>query len=595
MKNKGITLIALVITIIILLILASVTIATLTGDNGLITKAMEAREKTEIGAIKEQLRLAQMSAKLKKQGGDITIEDLIEELEKQGVDFELEEDGTIIIDGDYIYEFEEKNGEVSWENNGTMTTPKPKIVSIEMLDKTESTIKVKVTTKRNGGGTLMYSIQEENGEYQEVSRTQTPSGEQAQEEYTFTIDPDKIYSKIKVEAIAENKQTASKEIDVVSIPALTRSDVVFTYTVNGKTIKESDYTQGPVTVQIATKNVDTTGYILQYTTGDSTVGSNWKNYTTGIEFTNNENLYVRLGDGRQGGKYATGRVENIDKLEPDTFTPTATSTTNSITLTGSTSDAPATSENASSGIAKYYFGIEEGIGKLDSWEPTWLPTSGQTATAGNDTSYTFEGLKHNTTYSIRIKAVDRVGHETKSEIITVKTATVPNGITISYSNSNWTNGDVTVILTNNAGSAYKLQYSKDNGSSWSDYATGIVYTANGTIQARLTDNKNAGETGNEGAVVSGNVVKIDKTVPTISTATPLTATSTTLNSIALKIKATDTNSGLSKIKWFYKKSTDDSYTSIEDEYQAMNGATAGATTETREKQNLSRIDIWNKL
>ena len=108
MKEKGITLIALVITIIILLILASVTIATLTGDNGLITKAMEAREKTEIGAIEEQLRLAQMSAKLKKQGGDITIEDLIEELEKQGVDFEREEDTTLIIEGKYIYEFEEK-------------------------------------------------------------------------------------------------------------------------------------------------------------------------------------------------------------------------------------------------------------------------------------------------------------------------------------------------------------------------------------------------------------------------------------------------------------------------------------------------------
>ena len=38
----GITLIALVITIIVLLILAGVTIATLTGDNGLLTKASEA-------------------------------------------------------------------------------------------------------------------------------------------------------------------------------------------------------------------------------------------------------------------------------------------------------------------------------------------------------------------------------------------------------------------------------------------------------------------------------------------------------------------------------------------------------------------------
>ena len=45
-KETGITLIALVITIIVLLILAGVTIAALSGDNGILTKAKEAKEKT---------------------------------------------------------------------------------------------------------------------------------------------------------------------------------------------------------------------------------------------------------------------------------------------------------------------------------------------------------------------------------------------------------------------------------------------------------------------------------------------------------------------------------------------------------------------
>ena len=45
--NKGITLIALVITIIVLLILAGVTIAMLTGNNGILTKVKEAKEKTK--------------------------------------------------------------------------------------------------------------------------------------------------------------------------------------------------------------------------------------------------------------------------------------------------------------------------------------------------------------------------------------------------------------------------------------------------------------------------------------------------------------------------------------------------------------------
>lgn len=63
-SDKAITLIALVITIIVLLILAGVTITTLTGDNGLLQKASDAKEETEIAEEKEQLKLAMASMKL---------------------------------------------------------------------------------------------------------------------------------------------------------------------------------------------------------------------------------------------------------------------------------------------------------------------------------------------------------------------------------------------------------------------------------------------------------------------------------------------------------------------------------------------------
>ena len=46
-QNKGITLIALVITIIVLLILAGVSIAMLTGENGILSQAAKAKEETE--------------------------------------------------------------------------------------------------------------------------------------------------------------------------------------------------------------------------------------------------------------------------------------------------------------------------------------------------------------------------------------------------------------------------------------------------------------------------------------------------------------------------------------------------------------------
>lgn len=70
-ESKGITLIALVITIIVLLILAGVTIATLTGDNGILTKATEAKEQTELADEKEKVELSATGALTKGNGGEI--------------------------------------------------------------------------------------------------------------------------------------------------------------------------------------------------------------------------------------------------------------------------------------------------------------------------------------------------------------------------------------------------------------------------------------------------------------------------------------------------------------------------------------------
>lgn len=57
-SQKGITLIALVITIIVLLILAGVTIAMLTGKNGILTKATGATDATGQAEAKEAVQLA---------------------------------------------------------------------------------------------------------------------------------------------------------------------------------------------------------------------------------------------------------------------------------------------------------------------------------------------------------------------------------------------------------------------------------------------------------------------------------------------------------------------------------------------------------
>ena len=79
LKNNynGITLIALVITIVVLLILASVSIAMLTGDNGILTRAGDAKIETALGAVKEQVRLYQIEKKMNEQ--EVTAESLLAE------------------------------------------------------------------------------------------------------------------------------------------------------------------------------------------------------------------------------------------------------------------------------------------------------------------------------------------------------------------------------------------------------------------------------------------------------------------------------------------------------------------------------------
>ena len=92
--SNGITLIVLVITIVVILILAGISVAMLSGDNGIIKKAQEAKQDSEIAGEKEILTKATVLAIGKNLNGD---------LEKSYLDTELsrysEVQGTEEVDG----------------------------------------------------------------------------------------------------------------------------------------------------------------------------------------------------------------------------------------------------------------------------------------------------------------------------------------------------------------------------------------------------------------------------------------------------------------------------------------------------------------
>ena len=84
-NEKGITLVALVITIIVLLILAGVTLAMVMGDSGIFGKANSAKEKTQLSNAEETIRLEVLENQVKSKAGDasLTNDQLKEEIAKK--------------------------------------------------------------------------------------------------------------------------------------------------------------------------------------------------------------------------------------------------------------------------------------------------------------------------------------------------------------------------------------------------------------------------------------------------------------------------------------------------------------------------------
>ncbi len=113
---KGITLIALVITIIVLLILAGVTIATLVGENGILSKATEASNKTEEKNAEEEVKIAVMGSI--GTNGELENDVLKDNLNKieniSGVPEEITDSSyplTVTVEGKYSYTIN-KNGTI---------------------------------------------------------------------------------------------------------------------------------------------------------------------------------------------------------------------------------------------------------------------------------------------------------------------------------------------------------------------------------------------------------------------------------------------------------------------------------------------------
>lgn len=172
---------------------------------------------------------------------------------------------------------------------------------------------------------------------------------------------------------------------------------------------------------------------------------------------------------------------------------------------------------------------------------------------------TYTGLTSGTSYILEVIMVLKDGTEiSKKQMISTKDI---NGI-IEYtlSETEWTKEDVIVTITysEEIPEGYELQYkTSDNDGNiiqdWTKYIGEIIVTESMTIKTRLYNTVED----DEKATNSKSISKIDKTEPTAS----MTAENVGGKAeISVIVTASDSKSGISKIMYYYKKSTETGYT-----------------------------------
>ena len=508
--------VALVVTIVVLLILASISIQGITRT-GIFRAAEDTKLEHKRAAIATTLQTKlkiNQTEQIRGTDEEIireTYEDVkndLEEIKKAGgKDIEVSEVTSEEKDGKTEWFFEVKvDGDVykvgldGSDYLGKEDELSP-VIQIKVVKTTTNTIAVTATTRRNEGGKIEYYIKEKGSTNFNLVETTD------QNEFTYTKLKQDTTFVVKAVAIGKNGQKkASNELEAKTsiVPKLDSNDIKFA-------AKPDTWTKESVEVT-ATLNVN--GQTFSLATSKNTT-TDWVTSNRQI-FTSNGTMYAALTDGNNYGITASYEVTNIDKEKPEIKSITATTNTIKITAT----------DNAS-GIKSY--AISE-----SSQTPTKFTIVDNTKLLNK----IIENVKQSTKYYVWVK--DEAGNISNAAEVT--TATVPKltnaNTTITKTPSDWTNQSVTAKAETTE-KGYSLQTKKDNGE-WQNTDT-QNYTENGTIYARLWDGTNAGEE------TYANITNIDKAAPTSTGAEIKNVTAAGYDVYVYGVK--DAGSGVNRVQF----------------------------------------------
>ena len=358
-KQKGITLIALIITIVILLILAAVTID-IAIDGKLFDTAKDAVDKTNDRVAEEQE----------------TIDELMNEWDKLQ---ENTEDNPNTNTGG-------ENNNTSGEGNnntgdgGEIIDNTPPTVTVTVQGTTTNSITVNVTARDNETGMVSepqytYYIKETSTNTYQQKANNTNSS------YTYTGLTQGTKYDIKVEVNGDeagNVGTGTTQGTTGTVTSGLEEGAI--------TFSSVTWSSGKARVTIHTN----TNYDIEYQLNG--ISGSWTDIQNGGTISNlnhGTTIYARLTDGNNAGDYTSMDIQ--DKTDP----------TGTITINEITAESIKVTVNASDG--------ESGLATSETYT-YYLNTEGTARTTSTSNTYTYINLSQNTNYTIRVKIKDVAGN-----------------------------------------------------------------------------------------------------------------------------------------------------------------------------------------
>ena len=422
-RNTGITLIALVVTIVVLLILVGITINLLFNSDGVIHSAQNSKEQQEIAEIREKMELAKMPVHVAGLG-KYDVEKYWTQLESEQIIADQTID--VIPTGEGTYEVTTVPGYVF---EVTLEPSKENIqnilidyigkgenlnIGIKLVNVTTSSIEIELVRTEGASG-FQYSIKKQGEEYGVAE-------EKEETHHTYSnLEQGGIYT-IKVEATKNGEQkVVERTVQVGEIPLAIA-------------LKNITWNNGQATAVIETQE---NGYQIEWQKDNVTEGS-WTRENVGIKevsipnLVNGSTIFARLYDGINSGKYVT--INIMDNKAPEV----------TIKLSGPTAEIGKAITAQVTLIDN-----ESGINMGDS---KWIYNTTSSPIGTEETSYTetFTGtnmpiildLKAATggEYYLHILAVDQAGNKVEKISSKVEVAAIPeNWKATTEDDPNWYN------------------------------------------------------------------------------------------------------------------------------------------------------------